>query len=166
MNIVAATADHIPLIRNIALETWPHVYADILTNGQIGYMLDMMYSTAALNDQMVRQQHHFLMIKEPTSESFGGFASYLFDHEGSRKTKLHKLYVLPRCHGTGMGRILIDRVCREAHNHNQTSVQLNMNRQNKTLGFYQHMGFEIVGEEDIDIGGGYWMEDYVLEKVF
>jgi ribosomal protein S18 acetylase RimI-like enzyme len=39
---------------------------------------------------------------------------------------------------------------------------LNVNRNNKALGFYQKFGFVILREEDIDIGNGYFMNDYIM----
>ncbi len=164
MEIVAGKEEHIPVIWDIAAKTWPGTYGDILTEEQIGYMLDMIYSTASLTEQMTQLGHKFVMIKEETSDHYQGFVSYEFDYKGSNKTKLHKLYVLPGCHGSGMGRILIDKVCEAAKEYGNTSVLLNMNRWNKTLGFYKHIGFEIVDEEDIDIGNGFLMQDYVFEK--
>lgn len=164
MEIIIGNVEHIPAIFNIAANTWPHTYGSILTPRQIEYMLDMMYSSKALDEQMDKLGHHFYLIKEDTSSHWQGFVSFEYDYKGSQNTKLHKLYVLPECHGSGMGRILIDKVCEEARNYGNKSVLLNMNRNNETLGFYKHIGFEIVGEEDIDIGNGFLMEDYIFEK--
>ena len=47
-----------------------------------------------------------------------------------------------------------------------TSLQLNVNRHNKALHFYEKQGFKIIREEDIDIGEGYFMNDYVMELKF
>jgi hypothetical protein len=43
-------------------------------------------------------------------------------------------------------------------------LELNVNRHNPATVFYQKMGFEIVYSEDIDIGQGFWMNDYVMRK--
>jgi ribosomal protein S18 acetylase RimI-like enzyme len=40
---------------------------------------------------------------------------------------------------------------------------VNVNRHNKALHFYEKYGFKIIREEDIDIGEGYFMNDYVME---
>jgi len=48
-------------------------------------------------------------------------------------------------------------------NHSET-ISLNVNRFNKAFAFYKKMGFEIVAEENIEIGNGYLMEDYKMEK--
>jgi len=164
MEIIIGKKEHMPAIWDIAVSTWPETYGNILTQDQIDYMLDMMYSSKALTEQMTNLGHHFLMVKQDNAQKFQGFVSYEFDYKGENKTKLHKLYVLPECHGTGIGRVLIDKVCEAAGKHGNTSVLLNMNRFNKSLGFYKHIGFEIVGQEDIDIGNGFLMEDYIFEK--
>ena len=41
---------------------------------------------------------------------------------------------------------------------------LNVNRFNKAQYFYKKLGFEVAYEEDIEIGNGYLMEDFVMEK--
>ena len=47
---------------------------------------------------------------------------------------------------------------------NSASVILNVNRFNKALSFYERMGFKVIDEVNIEIGNGYLMEDYVMEK--
>jgi hypothetical protein len=32
------------------------------------------------------------------------------------------------------------------------------------VNFYKHAGFEIIDEQDFDIGNGYFMNDYVMKK--
>lgn len=164
MKIIVATIENAPDIWDIAVATWADTYKNILSDDQMSYMLDMMYSPSALNEQIDKLSHHFYLIRNDSSPHWQGFVSYEFDYKGTQSTKLHKLYVLPECHGLGMGRILIDKVCDDAREYGNRSVLLNMNRNNQTLGFYKHIGFEIIAEEDIDIGNGFVMEDYVFEK--
>ena len=42
-------------------------------------------------------------------------------------------------------------------------LELNVNRQNIAVGFYKKLGFNIVAEEDISIGNGFFMNDYVMQ---
>lgn len=164
MKILKGMQDIIPAVRDIAGKTWAVTYANILSQEQIDYMLEMMYSQEALEKQMIDQDHHFLIVQDEEKDYILGFVSYELNYNGGNKTKIHKLYVLPDCHGAGIGRNLVEKVCEIAQLHNNDIISLNMNRFNKTLGFYKRMGFEIVGEEDIDIGNGYLMEDYIFEK--
>jgi ribosomal protein S18 acetylase RimI-like enzyme len=41
-----------------------------------------------------------------------------------------------------------------------------VNRDNPAIQFYQKFGFEIIDKEDIDIGNGFLMEDYVMKWSF
>ena len=45
-----------------------------------------------------------------------------------------------------------------------TVLQLNVNRHNTAKSFYEKLGFAVIKEEDIDIGSGYFMNDYIMEK--
>jgi ribosomal protein S18 acetylase RimI-like enzyme len=38
-----------------------------------------------------------------------------------------------------------------------------VNRENKAIGFYNKLGFTIIAEEDIPIGNGFFMNDYVMQ---
>jgi len=40
-----------------------------------------------------------------------------------------------------------------------------VNRQNNAKNFYEKLGFVVIKEEDIDIGNGYFMNDYVMEMM-
>jgi len=60
---------------------------------------------------------------------------------------------------------LIDEIETMARINHSEKVSLNVNRFNKALSFYQKSGYTIVGEENIDIGNGYFMEDYKMEKI-
>ncbi|MBA3827427.1 MAG: GNAT family N-acetyltransferase [Taibaiella sp.] len=162
LTIRPATRADIPLIQEITARTWPQTYTPILGEEQVAYMLRTMYSTAALQHQM-DSGHHFLI-----GYSAGmpvGFASYSL-HE-PRTYKLHKLYILPENRGTGAGRALMAHIINEIKLLGASALVLNVNRYNHSaFSFYQRGGFTVIGEEDIDIGGGYFMNDYVLQYTF
>lgn len=164
MNIIEADLSHISEIKQIAIKSWEITYSEILSQEQFDYMIEMMYSHTALNKQMTELNHHFLLINDSSTSNYYGFVSYELNYKDQPKTKIHKLYLLPECKGLGMGRLLMNKVIEAAKFANNSHLSLNMNRSNKSLGFYQQMGFEIVGEEDINIGNGYLMEDYIFEK--
>jgi ribosomal protein S18 acetylase RimI-like enzyme len=63
-----------------------------------------------------------------------------------------------------MGELMLDKIVALAKENRSDTLSLNVNRFNKAFVFYQKMGFEIIAEEDIPIGQGYLMEDYIMEK--
>lgn len=159
IEITPATINDIEVIQNIARPTWGIAYQEILSDEQMQYMIDMMYSTESLKNQMENEGHVFLLACE--NETPIGFVSFQL---GEEKVKLHKLYVLPQQQGKKIGEKLIKEVERKTSEAGRKSVLLNVNRYNKALHFYKREGFNIIEEVDIEIGNGYLMEDYVLEK--
>jgi ribosomal protein S18 acetylase RimI-like enzyme len=155
-----ANADDLKTVKRLAHEIWPDTYESIVGKEQLGYMLNLIYDEAALQNQLQNQHHTFLMVEldgEPV-----GFASYSTIAEGI--SKLHKIYVHQRTQGKGIGKMLIDFINDQLQSQHIKKLRLNVNRHNKARFFYEKLGFAIIGEEDIDIGNGYFMNDYVMEK--
>lgn len=154
-----ATVADIPLIRTLASQVWPLTYETILSRAQIIYMMRLLYSEDALRKQM-ENAHSFILVYNAGIPV--GFASYS-DVEPT-VCKLQKLYVLPNQQGRGTGRFLVDQVTAIAIENGATLLRLNVNRHNKAKSFYEKIGFAVVREEKIDIGSGYVMDDFVMEK--
>ncbi|WP_269242661.1 GNAT family N-acetyltransferase [Flavobacterium limnophilum] len=158
--IYEATVEDFETIRSIAHTTWPVTYGEILSKEQLDYMLDKMYSDAALMDNL-NKGHHFLLAKEDSVCL--GFASFEHHYLNEKCTRLHKIYLLPETQGKGLGKLLLERIVVLAKENHSDRISLNVNRFNKACAFYKKMGFEVVGQEDLDIGNGYLMEDYKME---
>jgi diamine N-acetyltransferase len=162
-SILIAGIEHINLVKDIAGQTWPAAYHDILSPEQMQYMLNLFYSEASLQEQMLQKQHKFIIIFD--NDAAAGFAAYSpKSNKEPTVYRLHKIYIHPGQQGRGTGKILLDYIISDIKNNNATALELNVNRHNKALLFYQKLGFEIIKEEDIDIGNGYFMNDYVMLK--
>lgn len=149
-------------IRAIAKEVWPVTYGAILSADQLEYMMEMMYSVSALQKQATENKHHFIVAID--DEIPVGFASYEFNNNETKKTKIHKIYILSTQQGKGIGKKLIDFIAIEAKRHKQKGLFLNVNKNNVAQYFYKKIGFTISYEEVIAIGNGYVMDDFVMEK--
>jgi len=150
-------------IQQLAFDTWPSAYGNILSGEQISYMLNLFYSESSLLLQMREQGHRFFIVYRDGKPV--GFASCSPKAGGEEGLfRLHKLYILPSEQGLGLGQKLLEHVINNIRTENGTALELNVNRYNKARVFYEKMGFHITHEEDIDIGNGYWMNDYVMRK--
>lgn len=158
-NIHTASEKDIPLIRELTFRIWPQTYAAILSRQQIDYMLDLMYSETSLQQQMHDGAQFILVYNDGDPV---GFAS--FQEMESNIYKLHKIYILAAKQGNGGGRFVIDYIIKEISMQGATALQLQVNRHNKAKDFYLHLGFTVIKEADFDIGEGYFMNDFVLEK--
>lgn len=156
-----AKEEDIAIIQDLADKTWRIAYAEYISPAQLDYMLEKMYNKGELLSQL-QQGYTFLIAGEDNKDlGFAGFSP----HETKTHTyKLHKLYVLPQAHGKGVGKLLINEVVSIIRLAGAKSLQLNVNRNNKAINFYKKTGFQIIETVDLDIGNGFYMNDYVMEK--
>jgi diamine N-acetyltransferase len=156
-----ATTEDIRTIGNLAHQIWPITYGDTIERVKLQYMLKFIYHPDSLKEQMIKQQHVFLMADIAGAPV--GFASF----SGTDKEsiyKLHKLYVRTDLQGMGLGKALTEAVIQEIKPMGAKILLLNVYRLNKAKAFYEKLGFEVIKEEDVDIGHGYFMNDYVMQK--
>jgi diamine N-acetyltransferase len=164
ITITEATLNDIKLIQEIAHTTWPITYGAILSKEQLDYMLDLIYSDEALTNQYNKKEQLFYLISEDTTNL--GFIGIEHQYKGEAITKIHKIYLMPETQGKGIGKKVVDEIEKLALENNSKALLLNVNRFNTALGFYKKIGFEVAEEVNIEIGNGYLMEDYVMEKKF
>ncbi len=157
-----ATIADVETIRCLAEEIWWPSYSPILEKEQISFMLNEIYSTEKLHEQISNHQQTFLLLI--AGEQPVAFAAYSPREENAAIYKLHKLYCLPSTQGKGYGRVLVDEITKRVLKAGKHALELNVNRYNKAKTFYEKMGFVVVYEEDIAIGP-YWMNDFVMRKV-
>lgn len=160
MSIKLLSKYEMNLVRELAYATWPDTFKEILSKEQIAYMLQWMYNEKTLTQQ-VESGHQFYVYFENSKPL--GFMGLELHHPTLDSLKIHKLYVLPETQGSGIGKKLIAYAEKLAKADEIKKLVLNVNRFNKAVEFYKHLGFVIQYEENIDIGNGYLMEDYVMQ---
>lgn len=159
LTVRTASVKDIPLIKELTFAIWPQTYRSIISQQQIDYMLDMMYSTSSLHKQIEEDGCAFIIVydeKEPV-----GFASYV----ESEPTiwKLNKIYVLQSQQGKGTGKFIINYIISQIKKDGAKALQLQVNRDNKAKLFYEKLGFKVIQTANFDIGNGYFMNDFVME---
>jgi ribosomal protein S18 acetylase RimI-like enzyme len=151
----------LPIISDLAERIWPDTYSAYISDEQLRYMLDMMYNQGELLGQL--QKGHIFLIAEDGDREVG-FASFSVVDSETNGYKLHKIYVLPEMHGKGVGKILMNEVVNLIRRSGGKTLQLNVNRNNKAKDFYEKAGFRIKETIDLDLGNGFFMNDYIMEK--
>ena len=71
---------------------------------------------------------------------------------------------MPSEQGSGFGRELFETVLSAIRglSGGHPRVELNVNRGNKAVGFYEHMGMRVLRSGDFPIGRGFYMNDYIM----
>lgn len=159
-SIRTLTTVELYLVREIAQQTWPISYANMISKEQINYMLTWMYNDKSLLHQMEVEQATFILLSCGSEKI--GFAS-CGPTENPLIYKLHKLYVLPRFQRAHAGSELLSHCIRFTRHNGAKTLLLQVNRNNSAVGFYLKHGFMIESEAKFDIGQGYFMDDYIMK---
>jgi len=146
----------------LAREIWMQHYPGIITVRQIEYMLAQRYSPAAIRMQL--QAGEAWWDKLEVRGDLCGFASYERGTD-ARTMKLDKLYVHQLIRGQGYGAALIDHVTTVARRQGMDKLMLQVNKYNHgSIAAYRRVGFAVAKTVKVDIGNGFFMDDYVMEK--
>ncbi len=154
-----ATKDDCPQIRQLAEQIFPATYKEIISQEQIDFMMDWMYSISNLNKQMDDGHIYFLAYRETAPV---GYVSV--EQQNKDLFHLQKIYVLGSEQGTGCGRFLFTEAVKYIKTVHPApcTMELNVNRENRAIRFYEHMGMHKARQGDFSIGNGYFMNDYIM----
>jgi len=168
INIRPATLDDCAFIRSVSERTWPSTYGHIISQEQIDFMLNWMYSDASLAEQFAKGHQFYIASIDGAEIGFCSVSNEPIDDEGNaqKSHKLNKLYVLPSAQGTGSGKALLNKAIEVAKTEGSTSLFLQVNKHNNAFTFYVKNGFTKEKEFKFDIGNGFFMDDYVMRLIF
>jgi ribosomal protein S18 acetylase RimI-like enzyme len=159
MFIKVTSQEHTESVAALAREIWTEHYTPIIGREQVEYMLARFQSTPAIAEQLTDGYLYFL-IKEA-----GRFIGYLSVQLKEGELFLSKIYVMSSHRGKGVGRKAILFAEELAKEKGIGKIVLTVNK-NNTLAIkaYEAMGFMKVEALVQDIGGGFVMDDFKMEK--
>lgn len=155
-----ATVSDCNLINKMAQDVFPATYKEILSPEQLNYMMDWMYNPENIRKQMEEEGHVYFIANKGNEPC--GYVSV--QPQENNVFHLQKIYVLPDFQNAHCGSFLFKKAIqyiKEVHP-SPCLMELNVNRNNKALKFYEHMGMKKLREGDVPIGNGYYMNDYIM----
>ena len=142
---------------------WLERYTDIISQEQIEYMLNWMYSKDIIEREIEHENINYYFIFHDGIKL--GFCSMGPYPDVAGRAKLHKLYLYPKFHGKGFGSTSLLKVCSLAQKQGYDSICLNVNKNNlSAIKAYERNGFTKEKSVVNDIGNAYVMDDYVMLK--
>jgi ribosomal protein S18 acetylase RimI-like enzyme len=126
-------------------------------------MFEMMYAPENILRQMTKEGHTYFIVRDDEKNPVGYFSIQRHD---ANTYLFQKIYALPEQHGKGVGRYMIEQGIAEvaALHCASFSMMLYVNRENPAVGFYRHMGFQVIDTRDYPIGNEYYMNDYIMKR--
>ncbi len=157
IEIVNAKEDDALIIHNLAHEIWRKAYKNILSDKQIEFMLEDMYTPESILSQ-IENGEKFLLLRNNKHNC--GFASFSKLQEPG-VFKIHKLYIHPDLHGKGAGRQMIFHIIAIITQQGAHILELNVNRENPAKDFYLWLGFRIYKSVDTPYHH-FILNDYIM----
>ncbi len=149
-------------IGELANVTWRACFRDVISEAQIEYMLAQRYTPEALA-RAIGGMAFDLLLADGTPAAFTAHGPAQEAQPPS--WKLHQLYVHPAFQGRGHGSRLIHHVESVARGRGARRVVLTVNRHNlRARAIYERHGFVVREPVVADIGCGFVMDDYLMEK--
>lgn len=148
-------------VARLAREIWQEHYLPIIGQDQVGYMLEKFQSRGAITRQIAQKHEYYLVLDRGHS---AGYVSIVLD-TGESKLLLSKIYIRKELRGLGLGKEtleFVENICRQ---HGITVIRLTVNKNNtSSMSWYTKRGFTNTGPTVQDIGGGFVMDDFIMEK--
>jgi ribosomal protein S18 acetylase RimI-like enzyme len=155
------TPGQIRRVAELAREIWMDHYVPIVGRAQIEFMLERFQSGEAIAGQIAEGVLYYSV---SDGEGIRGYMALIPDPE-SGKVLLSKLYVHKSARGLGLGRAMLEEALRYCRENGMSSLWLTVNKHNaESIEWYERMGFENSGPIVQDIGGGFVMDDYRMER--
>ena len=147
------------LIENMANTIWHEHYTPIIGHEQVVYMLDKFQSVNTMKAQIDTGYHYFTINHDDIP------MGYLSFNKRNEELFLSKIYVLKESRGKGIGKKAMNFVLDMARGLDCSKVSLTVNKYNhNSIKAYESIGFRNIQELVQDIGGGFVMDDYLMEK--
>lgn len=155
------TPEELETVAQIAEPIWHATYDTLTSPAATDYMIEQFQSVPALRRQLAQEGYvYYLMLLDGEAAGFIGLVPH---KEG--KMFLSKLYVSEKYRGHGLPRAAFDFVGERCRAEGLDKIYLTVNKRNThAIEVYRHFGFYEIDAVVTDIGCGYVMDDYILQK--
>jgi len=150
-------------ISTLADEIWREHYTPIIGAEQVEYMLAKFQSPEQICADIKENDYIYFTANCQKRQKMTGYCAvqpredHLF---------LSKIYVRRDERGKGIARSFLNEIyalCRWEYGFDR--IRLMVAKPNyDAIAMYKKVGFEIIDEVKVDIGGGFFMDDYLMEK--
>lgn len=154
------TEEEIAGLARLASEIWNEYFVRIISQQQIDYMVDKFQSAEALADQIGNQGYEYYAMR-----AGGANVGYMGIKPEAGKLFLSKFYMRQEHRGKGYASRAMEFLVEACKSRKLSAIWLTVNRHNDAaIAVYEKKGFRTVRTQVADIGNGFVMDDYVMEK--
>jgi diamine N-acetyltransferase len=158
------TPEQLAIVAALAHEIWYEFYVPLIGRAQVDYMVGKFQNAAAMQSQIDQGYEYFLVHQEDASGVGRDIGYCAVQEQPGGALFLSKFYLHKSARGTGTGRKCMEFIEEFARRRGLSLLWLTVNKGNPSVQAYQRLGFQIAADLVMDIGGGFVMDDYRMEK--
>lgn len=156
---VHAEAD-IAVVAALAAEVWEEFYVPLIGRAQVDYMVEKFQSAAAIASQIEEGYEYFLLRRGARNVGYCAIR----EDRADLALFISKFYVLSEGRGSGTGRACMEFIEQLASRRGLERLWLTVNKGNPSVSVYKRLGFHVAADIVMDIGSGFVMDDFRMEK--
>ncbi len=147
-------------ISTLANEIWHEHYEAIIGKEQVNYMIDKFQSPEVIKKQIEEENYKYYRL-----DSAGDLSGYFSWRLDNNSLFLSKLYIRKKCRGKNYARKILEFLEARCREEKLNKIWLTVNKDNtNSIAIYENLGFVKMKTQIADIGSGYVMDDYIMEK--
>ncbi|MGK0298051.1 MAG: RimJ/RimL family protein N-acetyltransferase [Gammaproteobacteria bacterium] len=159
--VTVQSLNEINELANIARTIWNEYFPSLIGQKQVDYMLEKFQSIDAIGAQIADGYLYFLITEEDNVIGYIGIVS----KTNTQTMQISKFYILREWRNKGCAKEIIIKISTLAMSIDCNKFYLTVNKYNSSsIAAYQKLGFIIIGELVINIGNGFIMDDFEMEK--
>ncbi|MDD5455221.1 MAG: GNAT family N-acetyltransferase [Candidatus Ratteibacteria bacterium] len=152
----------IKIVEKLARSIWRQHYVPIIGKDQVEYMLEKFQSKEAILNQIKKEGYHYYLLRDISNDNWIGYVGIVHKQN---ELFLSKLYIAVEERSKGYGKRAVEFIETLARHKGLDKISLTVNKNNKdSIGVYKNLGFVITDSLVTDIGNGFVMDDYRMEK--
>ena len=161
-NSVVPMGSRVEDLCKIAYGIWREHYPKIIGSEQVEYMLEKFQSPNAVRQQVKDGYDYFFLQRDGQDVGYMG----VHPEPDAGRLFLSKIYVNNSSRGKGVAKNAVNFLNQYSRDRGLKSIYLTVNKHNNgSINSYLQMGFRIADTAVTDIGSGYVMDDYIMEKI-
>lgn len=153
--------DLIEKVTDLAREIWTEYYTPLIGKAQVEYMLSVFQSREAVTKQILDEKTRYFLIQNKKD-----YVGYLAVELQTESLFLSKIYIRAGYRKLGLGKESLEFVTLLAKLLKLPKITLTVNKNNTgSIQAYEKCGFKKIFSVVKDIGEGFVMDDFVMEKI-
>lgn len=156
------TDAEIAAVAELAQEIWTEHFPPIIGPAQTAYMIETFQSAKAIHRQITEDCYQYYLL-QLGSDRIGYTAVH--PEPKNHAVFLSKIYIRKKFRGSGYSRMTMNFIADLCRDDGLNMIYLTVNKQNlSSIAVYEKLGFVRARELVTEIGNGFVMDDYVMEK--